>query len=422
MLHGPGHILIRADAGPDVGGGHALRCLALAQEWRSRGGTAAFLISDGSLGLEGRLRSEGFDVKTVAAAAGSPEDAALTAESVAAGSARWLILDGYRFGAEYQRVAVPEGVRLLCVDDSGRQRAHAADLLVDQNLGAERGEYPNARGSTRLLLGTRYAMLRREFVEPAESARSGGGPARVLVTLGSSDPTGSTINMARALASLGPGSAQAKIAISSWNPGIEQVKLAIDDANIKIVLEVDPLNMAQLMRWADLALSAAGSTCWELCRCGLPSLLIAVAENQRPLAERLSRIGFAVDLGWHADIQEETIKRELVILLGDPERLRSMASVGQRLVDGQGSARVVDAMLARGISFRRAASGDARLVWEWANDPDTREASFDTAPIPWETHEDWFAKKVVDPECVFLIACGEVLRHGHLLLPGLRSR
>jgi RimJ/RimL family protein N-acetyltransferase len=160
--------------------------------------------------------------------------------------------------------------------------------------------------------------------------------------------------------------------------------------------------MPDLMAWADLAVAAAGSTCWELCMLGLPAIVIDAAQNQFAIARELSREKTAI----HVPLLQATIQtlaEQIHSLAMNPELRRSMSRKASCLVDGRGTDRVVAAMIAHGLSVRRVQAQDCRLLWEWANDPETRAASFNSERISWTEHRRWFSHKLEDPDCVLLM-------------------
>jgi len=165
----------------------------------------------------------------------------------------------------------------------------------------------------------------------------------------------------------------------------------------------DVTNIAELMAWADVAISSAGTTCWELCLLALPALLTDVAENQTALAHQLARRKCAIYLGGPREFTAEQLADRLEQLLMSAETRQDLSMRCRELVDGRGATRVVAAMRAD-MRLRAAKESDCRLVWEWANDPEVRAAAFSSEPIPWEQHKTWFARRMRDPECCILIA------------------
>jgi UDP-2,4-diacetamido-2,4,6-trideoxy-beta-L-altropyranose hydrolase len=405
-------LIVRADASVPMGTGHVMRCLALAQAWQdqaeAQGGRCIFAMVQPVPALERRLRSEGFEVVPVAASPGSPEDATQVAELARAHDARWIAVDGYQFSAEYHRRLKDGGRKLLLIDDSGHAGAYFADLVLDQNVSATDNFYVHREPYTRLLLGPHYSMLRREFKPWREWKRQIAPVGRkILITMGGSDPHNLTTRVIDALKFLKIEEVEARVAIGGCNPNIESVECNAVSGKLKVGVERDVANMAELIAWADVAISGAGSTCWEVCLLALPGIVIHLAENQLPIAEGLEKEGISIHLGGSEDVTPESIARKLEWLLLSPQARQEMSERGRRLVDGRGVERVISAMRIYGLHLRRAEEGDCRLLWEWANDPSVRAASFSIAPISWDEHLSWFKNKLQDTQSVIFIADDE---------------
>jgi RimJ/RimL family protein N-acetyltransferase len=156
------------------------------------------------------------------------------------------------------------------------------------------------------------------------------------------------------------------------------------------------------MREADICVAAAGSTTWEICCAGLPALLASVADNQLAVARAISGAGAAIDLGWWEGLTEAGIARAVRRLARDAGRREALAARGMALVDGGGARRVVDELWPR-VGLRLATHADARLLWEWANDPVTRQASFSTSSIPWDDHLSWLRARLASPTSLMMV-------------------
>ena len=251
-------ILVRADGGVAIGLGHAMRCLALVQAVADEcGGSAEFLMADPPPAFGARAAHEGATVHALGAAPGGVADAAETVRR--ADGADWIVLDGYHFDGGYQRALVDAGLKLLAFDDHGHAGSYPAHLVLNQNLGAGPEPYADRAPYTRLLLGPRHALLRREF-------RHWDGPPRgvppvarrLLVTLGGSDPDNVS---ARVLAALGEveGPLEVQVLIGGANPHREALERAAATCPHPVGLAVDVVDVPERMAWADLAVAAAGA-------------------------------------------------------------------------------------------------------------------------------------------------------------------
>ncbi len=398
-------LVCRTDASVAIGTGHVMRCLALAQAWQDAGGQAIFAIAEATAAVRERLQQQGFQILSVEAAPGSLEDARSLSALAKDAAAGWLVVDGYCFDDEYQRALKREGFKILFIDDYGNARHYAADFILNQNAAAQESDYPNRESCTRLLLGARYALLRREFV--AESARPREIPPvarRVLITMGGSDPQNFAECAMRAFARVNIEGAEAIVVAGGSNPHTESLERTAAELGGKLRVKNNVSNMAELMSWADVAVSGAGSTSWELCRMGLPALTVDVAQNQRSLARELDRRGCTIHLGSADSVSEQVIADRLQWLMNSEEKRQSLWQRGRELVDGKGARRVAAALLSGNLRLRRAVEGDCRLLWEWANDPDVRAASFSPGKIPWDTHVAWFEDKLRQDGSIILVA------------------
>jgi UDP-2,4-diacetamido-2,4,6-trideoxy-beta-L-altropyranose hydrolase len=396
-------LLIRADASARIGTGHVMRCLALAQAWRRSGGSAIFASAEITAALEARLAGEGFQSVRLSVTPGTNEDAAKTAEMARSQNASWVVADGYHFGPNYQQVIKAAGLRLLLLDDYGHAVEYVADLVLNQNLTADAALYARCATYTRLLLGTRYALLREEFLRWSNWKREIPAVARkVLVTLGGGDPDNVTGKVVQALKQFSE--IETKVVIGGSNPHVQSLQSSIIHHPSSIQLVVDAPNMPELMAWADVAIVAGGSTSWELAFMGLPSLVLIIADNQLAVARQLDKDGVSINLGTFATLTAKQIASALRTLVADQSQRNTMSQRGRLLVDGDGAARIVTRLSAAGIKLRRADSGDSRLLWEWANDSDVRESAFSSEPIPWDAHQLWFAKKLAAPASAVFVA------------------
>jgi UDP-2,4-diacetamido-2,4,6-trideoxy-beta-L-altropyranose hydrolase len=382
-----------------------MRCLALAQSWQDAGGSGVFAMAEATAAVRQRLAVESCEVVTISAAAGTTADAQQTIAFAREQQVEWIVVDGYVFTAEYQGSLKEAGFKILLIDDYGPARHYCADLVLNQNVSASEALYANRDPGTRLLLGPHYCLLRRDFSAWRDWKREvpEAGP-RVLVTMGGSDPENITARVVEALSSSGLEDVEAVVVIGGSNPRAEFQGAHAVLLGERISVRRDVSNIAELMAWADVAVSSAGTTCWELCLLGLPSLVVDVAKNQTEVARELDRRGCAIHVG-DRTVSAKTIAEKLKQLMRSYEVRQSLAQRSRELVDGYGAMRVVSALRGvPGIRLRRARPDDVRRLFEWANDPAVRAASFSTEPISWETHVDWFERKIGQNRNLLFIA------------------
>jgi len=390
-----GTLLIRADASAAIGTGHVMRCLALAQAWQDAGGRAVFAMAESARATQTLLEAESCDVLPVSASPGTIDDILQTIELAQERNCEWVVVDGYQFRAAYQQGLKASKVKVLFLDDCGHSEHYVADLVLNQNASATSMMYSAREAHTQLLLGPRYAMLRREFsvwrdwkraIHPACS--------RVLVMMGGSDEGNVTAIVIEALRLLAMNEIETTVVAGGTNPHFAGLQSQAARSGLKITVLKDVSNVGELMAGADLAISAAGSTCWELCLLGLPSLLIDVADNQTTVARELDKRECAIHIS-DRKVTPETIAKGLQGIIGTQELRQSLSCRSRELVDGRGASRVVSILRRQeALRLRPVQFEDRRLLWEWANDPDVRAASFSSEPISWKAHEVWFDEKL----------------------------
>jgi len=338
-------LLVRADASSRIGVGHVMRCLALGQAWRELGGGVHFVCADLPESVRDRLLEEGFAVTKIHAQAGDERDVTSTREIARRTQPAWIVLDGYGFNSFYQQAVRADNSRLFMIDDYAHLDRYTPDLLLNQNLFVEETLYRDRASHTRLLLGSGFALLRREF-----TGRVGQSPeialvaSKILVTLGGSDPDNVTLRVIRALSLVDVPNLEAVVVVGGGNPNYERLLEATTDVPYQLRLERNTPHMPELMACADVAISAGGSTCWELACMGLPHLMLVLAENQRPIAEALAREDRDLNLGWFHECTEERIAQRVYALMNDQRRRTKLSQSGQKLIDGLGARRTAETL------------------------------------------------------------------------------
>lgn len=327
-------LLVRCEATPALGTGHAMRCLALAQEWSRRGGRVVFAMVGPEPSIVARLRAAGVAVEVLKSPSGGRADALETAALVRQLGADWLVLDGPDFGTEWE-AAWPAERALLRIDDNGLARVFRAELVLNQNLGAAEADYPRRPMNCRCLLGPDHALLRPEFIN--QEARTRG--SRIVVTLGGSDPALATERVLAALLEPAAALLAADFVIGAANPRREALQAAIEANAPRLRAWVAPTTLPELFASARFAVSAGGSTLYELSMLRTPVFVLCTAENQRRTCERFAASGAAHYAGWHGDLAPTRLAEELV------RYARAPGCGAAPLVDGRGAARVVDVMI-----------------------------------------------------------------------------
>ncbi|KIH85933.1 UDP-2,4-diacetamido-2,4,6-trideoxy-beta-L-altropyranose hydrolase [Pseudomonas batumici] len=406
-------VLIRADASPAIGSGHVARCLSLAQVLRQGGAEVVFACR----ALPGhsleRIAEQGFRALALPAEYAGEEPgasieaplpwqadiAALGACLVAEARFDWIVVDHYGLDHAWQTAARQWARQIAAIDDLNNRR-HAVDILFDQNFTAGDPEYANrCLQPCRELFGPHYALIRDEFRrEPVPISLQ---PRRVLVNFGGLDAAGETWKAMRALADFSE--LEVDFIAGTANPMLASIQaMAAGQPRWRVQTFVS--DFAALMARADLFIGAGGGTSWERAVLGLPTLCIAVADNQRANAERLAAAGVHVYLGSSDEVDVDSLRQAIGFLLGNVSLRRSLAEQSRRLVDGLGARRFAVALAGASLALRRATVEDSPLLFDGRNAESVRRASLSPEPIGWEAHQAWLAASLLNPGRLLLIA------------------
>ncbi|MQA02886.1 MAG: spore coat protein [Streptosporangiales bacterium] len=329
------------DAGPQIGVGHVMRCIALAEAVAARGLRPVFFASVADLPWAGaQLRRRGFQVVA------SADDPSAYLRAVLGRQPAAVVLDSYLLPAEVSEGFQAAGVPVLAIVD-GELAGHRADLYVDQNLGAEDAPVDLPAGAVRLA-GLRYAMLRAEIAQ-ARPAQPGTGAEpgvpHVLAFFGGTDAFGAAPVLCRALALTGqPFTATVVAAAADRVAEVDAVPLA-GGQRVTVIPPTDDL--AAHVLGADLVLAASGTSLWELLCLGAAAAVVYVADNQLVGYRRTVATGAVAGLGSLRDVRSDpaAATARLAELLRSADERAALRRRGWALVDGRGTARVADALL-----------------------------------------------------------------------------
>jgi UDP-2,4-diacetamido-2,4,6-trideoxy-beta-L-altropyranose hydrolase len=343
-------LLIRADASVAIGTGHVMRCLALAQAWQDAGGPVTFVMAESTPAIEERLRSEGVGLIRIEGVPGSDFDSEQLLAVARTRGPSWVVVDGYEFGEGYQRALKNGRLKVVLIDDNGRSGTYAADVVLNQNIHAQECLYRNRETYTRLFLGTKYALLRREFAS-AEGPREISSIGRkLLVSMGGSDPDNVTCRVMEAIEQVAVEHLQVVVVAGGSNPHLASVAGSVAKSSHSCRILNNVTNMQELVSWADLAISAAGSACWEYCALGLPGALVAIAENQVANAEALHAAGAARLVAGGSRFPVGEMAQLITRLANSVSERQALSRTARTLVDGGGAARIISALMGESTS------------------------------------------------------------------------
>ena len=446
--------LIRADASLQIGSGHIMRCLTLAHKLRQQHHRITFITRAHQGHLADTIRQQGFDcillplpdhATTSAQPQRQPEtacnelppsppapaiphaawlatsqaqDITDCAPHIRALAPDWIICDHYALAAAWQTAACALCHSKIMVIDDLHDRAHDADLLLDQNHAHTAADYALlVPPSCRILTGTRYALLRDEFAQHRTISlhQRATPPARqpetalphsqnILINLGGVDKDNHTLAVLQALSAYVSGSLKAlpiraTIIMGATAPHLTSVQRYAATAPYPGQVIANAHNMAELMTQATWAIGAAGSTSWERCALGVPTLLLTIADNQRSIAAQLQRAGAALALE-ASQIHSPAFQATLTHLM-QPENQHRISQAAAQLCDAHGAARVAQHIAqltaAPQAQLRPATAADCARIHAWRNHPSIRAMMFQPDPIPLPQHQAWFAAQLANP-------------------------
>src|SRR5471032_1189327 len=406
-------VLIRADASPTIGSGHIARCLTLARVLRQQGSHVAFACRQLPGHRLDSLAAEGFETFALPDRY-RDEDPQQAIESMLPWQADiatlgqalddrpafdWIIVDHYGLDHHWQTAARRWAPRIAAVDDLAT-RQYRVDLLLNQNLSGTAQAYASLLGADcRALLGPRFAMLREEFRCPAIAIKP--QARRVLVNFGGFDAAMQTHHAMLALADFD--ALEVDFVAGADNPAWEQMQvLAATRPHWRLQCFVS--DFYRLMTEADLFIGAGGGTSWERAAMGLPTICIAVSNNQQANGEVMAAAGAHVFLGSREQVSVEQLRLAIGFVVGNQGLRQSLAERSRQLVDGRGAQRVAAALAGAVLAVRKATAADARLLFEGRNAEAVRRVSVDSRVIDWASHQAWLAASLDNPKRLLLIA------------------
>lgn len=362
-------VAFRVDASLQIGTGHVMRCLTLAAVLQEVGAQCHFICREQPGNLIELIRQRGYAVNALPASSRINIDDEPIAESqsnyatwlgmdwtidaaqskvgVGETAVDWLIVDHYALDIRWEQMLRPMCRHLMVIDDLAN-RAHDCDLLLDQNLGRDERDYDQfVPKSCTLLMGPHYALLRPEFAALREvSLRRRAIPQfkHLLITMGGVDQADATSKVLEALKECPlPADLYITVVMGQHAPWLEQVKYVSAQMPLSTEIKCNVENMAQVMAYSDLAIGAAGSTSWERCCLGLPSMIGVLADNQIFIADALQASGAAKT--FVVNEKMTTLRSVIGELADDPGEIARMSTCAANVTDGVGANRIAAALV-----------------------------------------------------------------------------
>lgn len=416
------NIVFRTDASLQTGTGHVIRCLTLARALREAGGSCRFICREHEGNLIARILEEKFEVSKLNNTDHTPMahvgivsdqdyeswlgaswqvDATQTIKAIGNEKVDVLVVDHYGIDQRWEGALRPYVSKIMVVDDLAN-RHHDCDVLLDQNLvGNFQSRYDSLVPSRCIrLLGPEFALLQPEYSKLRSVAAPRTGPVkRILIFFGGADRANLTRLSISAFLKLDLSDIELDVVVSSDSPQASQI-LHYASLHPNIHIHHSLPTLAHLMLKADLAIGAAGSTSWERCCLGLPSIVVALAANQKPVAEELQRRELALCPGDRSKITELNLIDALVSVMEWPS-LEQWSRKCHDVTDGSGTTKVSAVLMLNfetPLVARPSELADEVFLFDLANDSLVRKNSFSSDLISVKTHKDWFYRCLREPE------------------------
>lgn len=333
-------LCIRADATQKIGTGHVMRCLALAQEAR-RNGFSALFIGHIAPSLTERLKFEGFQTFIYKDNLTVDEDLACLLR-VAQGVSS-VVIDHYALGYDYLNEVYDAAPNLLVIDDYNNRSSYPANLLLNQNISANRYLYNT---KAKMLLGPRYCLLRSEFLKyPRKNAYAKKKIRKILVTMGGGNGGSQIFTVLKALEFIRIQDLHIKVVLGPAFSFHQKIEEFIDHSGLHVDVHSNVNNMAELYTWADAVITGGGSTIYEVAYFRLPAAIVCLADNQRDLSDELYQRGMVSLIDNKASIS--TIAEQLEHFIKNHKQAQHLAKAIGSITDGFGARRVMSKLVKR---------------------------------------------------------------------------
>lgn len=349
----PIQIAFRVDASLAIGAGHVMRCLTLADTLRTQGAICRFISRAHAGHLNAYIGQRGFEVISLPAGitlvqddrtetsydqwlgVSWQEDAALTVAALGlSGVQDWLVVDHYALDWQWEGATRQCARQVLVIDDLVN-RKHTADILLDQTYGRLPSAYSMLTNTgCEVRCGVEHVLIRPEFLtwRTRSIQRRGTASLRhIVISLGGIDKDNVSKDILVALHGAGLlGELQVSVILGTTSPWIDMLTQFAHTLSPNVTVLAGVSNMAEILTGCDLVIGAAGSSAWERCCLGVPSLLLTLAENQREIAKQLvqAKAVWAIDDGKALGDQ---VVNAVTALRQNPEELRAMAEQAFRI-------------------------------------------------------------------------------------------
>lgn len=332
------NVAFRVDASSDIGIGHLMRCLALSEELTRKGHDCYFLSKIENDELINKIEKNNIHYQ-INSNATLLEDNKTLVKFAKEKDIDWIVTDHYGINTEYIKEIKQNNFKVLSVDDNA-QIHYYSDIVLNQNIGSEKLNF-SAEKYTKFILGAKYAIIRDELLIK-KNKKEGNEVKKILIMLGGTDKDNLILKILKTLKSCR--NLEFLVVIGPLNPHYDKIKNFIESENLKARIIKSPENMADLYLESDIAISAGGTSCYELSYFGIPNLIISVADNQLTISNEFDKQNISIYLGEKEKLSSEDLKNKFKELIDDSVLRKKLSENGKKLVDGKGKQRIVELM------------------------------------------------------------------------------
>jgi UDP-2,4-diacetamido-2,4,6-trideoxy-beta-L-altropyranose hydrolase len=378
----PNNVLIRVDGGAQIGLGHVVRCIALAQMLKDEF-QVHFIVKEIPESIIGNIISQGFEFTQI-----ETEETffkLLTGKEI-------VVLDNYFFDTAYQkRIKEISDCKLVCIDDL-HDKEFYADLIINHAPGVKPEDY-QAQSYTKFALGLDYVLLRPSFIEAAKSERKIDKIEKVFICFGGSDIK----NLTSTCLNLLVDEKRFKkiiVVLGASFTYLEEVKKIAEISNVvELYHAISETKMLGLMKATDLAIVPSSGILLEAISAGCLVISGGYVENQKFIYQYYKDSNLIIDAG---QFDVAAIKKAVSLSF-------TKKNIPCKIIDGLSGNRIVRLFFGLNINLRRIHKEDCKLLYNWANDPDVRNNAFNTTDISWENHSHWFLNRLNSPNTIIFI-------------------
>lgn len=401
-------IIIRADGGTNIGMGHVVRCIALADMLKNSF-DIIFSIQQPTITTTNLILQSVKHIIELPLTEDYRVDALNFSQLIT--STDIVVLDGYHFKTEYQKVVKDIGCKLVCIDD-----LHAwhqmADIIINQADDISSDQY-SAEPYTKFCLGLNFALLRTTFLQTDTGVcKKISFIKKAFISMGAADVNNNSGKFIQALRSFNE-IVEIHVMLSEFNPHHESIQKTIQENNsLKIIAHynITAEKLSSLLKICDICICPASTISLEACAIGVGLITGYTANNQLSILNGLVKNRTAINWGDFNKLNISDLHTHFKSIMASPALLNELIQNQQKIIDGKSPERILkifNSLVSKNIHYRYAIKSDVDQYYKWANDASVRSNSFNQTVIEYCNHVSWFYSKVDSKNCFLYIFFNE---------------